>query len=159
MFIKYSLLQTYRVPTAIVFYLITIFSVFCSNTFLPYSYFIICAGLVKSYLPSLTCAHIYASGRGGKLVPTFCCSMSQSPSRKGLVACGGKKVQYFPLMALKQKFLASAVLTVQEIDCFSVPVATDKCRDRNSPHSDSNSEECFKAPGLHRYMQRFKAHL
>lgn len=68
-------------------------------------------------------------------------------------------MQYFSLMALKQKFLASVVLSVQEIDCFSVPVAMDKCGDRDFPHSDTNSEECFEAPRLYRYMQRFKAHL
>lgn len=68
-------------------------------------------------------------------------------------------MQYFPLMALKQKLLASAVLSAQEIDYFSVPAAVNECRDRDPPRCDSNSEGCFRAPGPHRHLQRSKARL
>lgn len=67
-------------------------------------------------------------------------------------------MQYASLIALKQKILASAALSVQEIDCFSVPVAVDECGSRDPLHSDSNSEECCRAPVPHRYTQQSSAY-
>lgn len=67
-------------------------------------------------------------------------------------------MQYTSLIALKQKLSASAALSAQEIDCFSVPVAVDKCEVRDPPHSDSNSEGCFRAPVPHRHTQQSSAY-
>lgn len=103
----------------------------------------------------LTCTHIYACGKTG---PEPCCSMSQSPSRKGSLGCGGSKMQCASLTALKQKLPASAALSVQEMDCFSVPVAVDKCGGRDAPRCDSNSEGCFRTPVPHRYTQQSSAY-
>lgn len=66
-------------------------------------------------------------------------------------------MQYASLIALKQKFLASAALLVQQIDCFSVPVAVDECGGRDPPRCDSNSEGCFRALVPHRYTQQSSA--